>query len=65
VPPPTTWYTATSCGEYVESSTDLEHLLHVLTAEIMSPGGEDIVIHAGWRVVAVVRGEDLAVVNIR
>jgi len=65
-PPPRPWFTATCCGEYVEGDTDLGRLLRVLTADIMDPGADnDVIITAGGRCVAVVRGDDLAVVRVR
>jgi hypothetical protein len=65
--PPRPWYVAASPdGEFIESSTDLSHLLRILTDEIMDPdGAEDVIVVAGRLVVAVVRGEDLSVVHVR
>ncbi|HJT78212.1 MAG TPA: hypothetical protein VJ739_13495 [Gemmataceae bacterium] len=55
-PAPRPWFVATCQGEYVESDRSLDRLLRVLREEIMDRGSaEDVVIHAGGRVVAVVR----------
>jgi hypothetical protein len=65
-PPPRPQFTATNCGEYVESDYDLERLLRVLREEIMDAGDrDDVVVSAGPEVVAVIRGDDLAVVRVR
>jgi hypothetical protein len=63
-PPPL--FVATDCGEYVESDYDLERLLRVLREEIMDPGSDsDVVVTAFHRVVAVIKGDTLAVVRVR
>jgi hypothetical protein len=65
-PPPRPLFVASNAGEYVESDYDLERLLRVLREEIMDPGDrDDVVVSAGPEVVAVIRGDDLAVVRVR